>query len=174
MTMAAWVSANMRRSPPIRMSDTSTMPPAIKPRPVATSMDETPAPYATGRTKAMRRRDPRRRRGRSRKRHLHPSAGALKGWLPKASRWIVVLYPRKVMGYRAADLARARGLALHPSYRGSRGDIAVLFLEQPQPRIDVAVRDLEQPGGAAAAAVDDAVALRQREDVALLPAHRRV
>src|SRR5882757_7953017 len=44
---------------------------------------------------------------------------------------------------------------------GSRGDISVLFLEQAEPRIDVAVGDLEQPGNAAAAAVNDPVALRQ-------------
>src|SRR5262245_22667484 len=56
----------------------------------------------------------------------------------------------------------------------SGGDIAVLFLEQPQPLIDVTAGDLEQAGGAAGAALADAVALRQREAIALLPAHRLV
>ena len=43
MTIAAWESANIRRSPPIRMSETSTMAPATRPMPVAKSIDTYPA-----------------------------------------------------------------------------------------------------------------------------------
>src|ERR1043166_4076303 len=51
-----------------------------------------------------------------------------------------------------------------------RRDVAVFLPEQPEPRIDVAAGHLEQAGGAAGARVDDAIALRQGEDVAPLPA----
>src|SRR5262245_29458438 len=53
-------------------------------------------------------------------------------------------------------------------------DVPVLFLEQSEAGIDVAVGHLEQARRAAGAAVHDAVALRQRENVALLPADRLV
>src|SRR3981189_1044115 len=48
-------------------------------------------------------------------------------------------------------------------------EIPVLFLEQAEPRIDVAIGHLEQAGGATGALMKDPVALRQREDVVLLP-----
>src|SRR5215510_7293318 len=65
--------------------------------------------------------------------------------------------------------------SLHPSYelrllRLFSRDIPVFLLEQAEPGIDVAVGHLKQARGAADALVDDAVALRQREDVAPLPA----
>src|SRR5262249_29035396 len=58
---------------------------------------------------------------------------------------------------------------LHLAMDASGRDIPVLFLKQPEPGVHVAVGHLEQARRAAAALVNDAVALRQREDVVLVP-----
>src|SRR5262245_6127596 len=73
-----------------------------------------------------------------------------------------------------ARAIRSRWIGLGRLAGHSGRDISVLFLEQPETGIDVAVGYLEQARRAAGAAVDDPVAVRQRENVALLPADRFV
>src|SRR5262245_36829678 len=82
-------------------------------------------------------------------------------------------------GSARPDRATARAVRSPGSGRrtlaGESGrDVPVLFLEQSEAGIDVAVGHLEQARHAAGAAVHDAVALRQRENVALVPADRLV
>src|SRR5262249_57250874 len=75
----------------------------------------------------------------------------------------------------ARQVPRARGAVSHDRpdagspWNASGRDISVLFLEQPEPGVHIAVGHLEQARRAAAALVNDAVALRQREDVVLVP-----
>src|SRR5262245_47399175 len=49
ITIAAWVSTNIRRSPPIKIRVTRTMAPATRPRPVEISIWTTPDETANGR-----------------------------------------------------------------------------------------------------------------------------
>src|SRR5262245_34315967 len=82
-------------------------------------------------------------------------------------------------GFRAAGSSYRESGPLarigSPQFAGDSGrDVPVLFLEQSEAGIDVAVGHLEQARRTAGAAVHDAVALRQRENVALLPADRLV
>src|SRR5262249_61244147 len=55
------------------------------------------------------------------------------------------------------------------SWNASGRDLPVLFLKQPEPSVHVAVGPLEQPLRAAAALVNDAIALGLRADAALVP-----
>src|SRR5260370_5975577 len=50
-------------------------------------------------------------------------------------------------------------------------NISVLFSEKPQARVEIAVGNLKQASRAAAALVNDPVALRQGEDVAPVPSN---
>src|SRR5262245_23339296 len=76
---------------------------------------------------------------------------------------------RQVSRARDAFPPTGRTPPRHETLNASGRDIPVLFLKQPEPGVHIAVGHLEQARRAAAALVNDAVALRQREDVSLLP-----
>src|SRR5215831_8855767 len=93
---------------------------------------------------------------------LRKTGGALYHRLPAGN------MPRRDKFHaRAAHLPRQA--RRHPPWNASGRNISVLFLKQPKPGVHIAVGHLEQACRATAALVDDAVAVRQREDVVLVP-----
>src|SRR6476619_4207844 len=70
---------------------------------------------------------------------------------------------------RATRFPPTRRPPRHGTLDASGRDIPVFFLKKPEPDVHIAVRHLEKARCAAAALVNDAVALRQREDVVLVP-----
>src|SRR5260370_27865115 len=70
----------------------------------------------------------------------------------------------------ATRFAQTRGPPpRHGTLDASGRDIPVFFLKKPEPGVHIAVGHLEQARCAAAALVNDPVALRQCEDVVLVP-----
>src|SRR5262249_42125151 len=102
------------------MSETSTMPPAIRPRPVATSMNEPRPP-----TRTAARQPARSLSQCSGGERDHPSLCALKGRLPKFhdERFVNISGCETRLGWFAV----------------SGGEVAVFLLEQPEPRVNVTV-----------------------------------
>src|SRR5262245_64001057 len=90
------------------------------------------------------------------------TSGALYHRLPAGN------MPRPGKFHARGAFSHDRPDAITPCNASGR-DIPVLFLKQPKPSVHIAVGHLEQARRAAAALVNDAVALRQREDVMLVP-----
>ena len=88
---------------------------------------------------------------------ISPAHGQERGGLYHPSPASNMLPDNKFRMHKNEECPRMRQSVEHDA---SGRDIPVFLLEEPEPGIHVAVRDLEQPSGIAVRLVNDAVALR--------------